>query len=123
MGPGDVVIADPGLEGSWVALTFSTVELGSVVVPSTVRSGIATAAAVACGMRRPRRGAVAVTTGPVDRTTIAAIDAARHIEAPLVLEVWSGSDGSGVPGPSPSRASPIRTTPRPGCHRGGTRSR
>jgi Thiamine pyrophosphate enzyme, central domain len=100
MGAGDVVIADPGPAGFWVARTFSTIELGSVVVPSAVSPGIAAAAAIACGMRSPRTGAVAVTTGPVDRETLVAIDCARRIDAPLVLEVWTDASG-GAAGATP----------------------
>lgn len=104
MGPGHIVVADPGPAGFWVARTFSTIELGSVVVPSMVAPGIAAAAAIACGTRTPRTPAVAVSTGPVDRTTLLAIDCARRIDAPLVLEVWchseTGPSGEGSTGVS-----------------------
>jgi acetolactate synthase-1/2/3 large subunit len=88
MVPGDVVVADPGPAGLWVARAFSTVTLGSVVVPATVEPGFAAAAALAAGLRRPRRPAVAVTAGPIGPETVAAVEAARSLGVPLVLEVW-----------------------------------
>jgi hypothetical protein len=93
MVPGDVVVADPGPAGLWVARSFSTVTLGSVVVPATVEPGFAAAAALAAGLRVPRTPAVAITTGPVGDETVAALDAARSLGVPLVLEVWGDDPG------------------------------
>jgi hypothetical protein len=85
---GDIVVADPGPAGLWVARSFSTVTLGSVVVPATVAPGFAAAAALAAGLRRPRTPAVAITAGPIGAETVAALEAARSLGVPLVLEVW-----------------------------------
>jgi threonine dehydrogenase-like Zn-dependent dehydrogenase len=41
--PGGLLTADPGGVGWWVARTFSTTELGSVVVPAAGASGVAAA--------------------------------------------------------------------------------
>jgi hypothetical protein len=90
---GDIVVADPGPAGLWVARSFSTVTLGSVVVPATVDPGFAAAAALAAGLRRPRAPAVAITAGPIGPETVAALDAARSLGVPLVLEVWGEPPG------------------------------
>jgi thiamine pyrophosphate-dependent acetolactate synthase large subunit-like protein len=96
MVPGDVVAADPGPAGLWVARSFSTTTLGSVVVPATVAEGFAAAAAIACGTRRPRVPAVAITAAPLDRETRVALDTARRIDCPLVLEVWGDGPVDGA---------------------------
>jgi hypothetical protein len=98
MVPGDVVVAAPGPAGLWVARSFSTVTLGSVVVPATVDPGFAAAAALAAALRRPRTPAVAITTGPVGAETVAALDAARSLGEPLVLEVWGDDPGPAAEG-------------------------
>ncbi len=94
MVPGDIVVADPGPAGLWVARSFSTVTLGSVVVPATVGPGFAAAAALAAGLRRPRTPAVAITAGPIGPETVAALEAARSRGVPLVLEVWGEAPGA-----------------------------
>jgi hypothetical protein len=75
------VAADPGPAGLWVARTFPTVELGSVVVPA--RRSPAAAVQLAAASDRP---AVAVTTAPVDGATTAALESIERV----VLEVWGG---------------------------------
>jgi thiamine pyrophosphate-dependent acetolactate synthase large subunit-like protein len=55
---GGVVAADPGRAGLWVARTFPTTELGSVVVPATGAPG--TAAAIAACAALDGRSAIAV---------------------------------------------------------------
>jgi hypothetical protein len=85
---GGLVAADPGPAGLWVARTFPTTDLGSVVVPARVTPAAAvTIAADAVANGRP---AVAVTTAPIDEHTAAAIDDARAKGTNLVLEVWGG---------------------------------
>jgi hypothetical protein len=83
---GGLVAADPGPAGFWIARTFPTSELGSVVVPATVARGFAAAAAIVAGL--DGRRAVAVTTAPVDAETDALLGLAA---APVDLRVW-GSD-------------------------------
>ncbi len=85
----DLVIADPGPAGLWLARAFPTTALGSVVVPAQVAPGFAAAAALAAGLREPRRRALAVTTGPLDPTTEGLLETARRLRAALVLEVWT----------------------------------
>jgi len=84
--PGGIAIADPGPAGFWVARTFPTSELGSVVVPATIAPGFAAAAAVVAGLRG--RPAVAVTTAPTDETTRAVLDSAARRGVDVDLRVW-----------------------------------
>jgi Thiamine pyrophosphate enzyme, central domain len=85
---GGVVVADPGPAGLWVARTFRTVEPGSVLVPATRAPGTATAAAVLGGLGG--RPALAVTTWPLDPTTVALLDLARQLELTVTVEAWGG---------------------------------
>jgi Thiamine pyrophosphate enzyme, central domain len=84
---GGVITADPGRAGLWVARTFPTTEPGSVVVPATRARGIAAALALAAALRA--RPAIAVTTEPLDHTTLAVLELATELGASLVVDVWS----------------------------------
>ena len=84
--PGGIVIADAGPAGFWMARTFPTSELGSVVVPATTAPGFAAAAAVVAGRRR--RPAVAVTSAPTDATTGAVLEAAARRGMGVDLRAW-----------------------------------
>jgi hypothetical protein len=88
---GGVVTADPGLAGVWVARTFPTTEPGTVLVPATARRGIA--AALALIAARHRVAAIAVTTEPIDPTTLAVLKLATELGAAFVVDVW----GAGGP--------------------------
>ena len=88
----DLVSADPGPAGFWVARAFPTAALGSVVVPATRADGIAAALALVAGIRRPGCRAVAVTAGPVTAATASVLDQARRLRVPVVVEAW-GADG------------------------------
>jgi sugar/nucleoside kinase (ribokinase family) len=81
-----VVVVDPGPAGFWMARTFPTSELGSVVVPATVAPGFAAAAALVAGLRG--RPAVAVTTAPSDETTGSVLEAARRRGVGVDLRSW-----------------------------------
>jgi thiamine pyrophosphate-dependent acetolactate synthase large subunit-like protein len=83
---GGLVAADPGPAGFWVARTFPTTELGSVVVPATVAPGFAAAAALVAGLQG--RPAVAITTDPVDDTTMAVLETAARRDIVIDLHVW-----------------------------------
>lgn len=86
MAPGDIVTAEPGPAGLWVARTFPTDGPGSVVVPAVARPGIGTALALAAG--RAGRAATAVMVDPVDGTTRALLELAATLDAPVTAEVW-----------------------------------
>ncbi len=85
----DLLIADPGPAGLWVARAFPTTVLSSVVVPAQVAPGFAAAGALVAGLREPRRRAIAVTTGPIDPTSELVLETARRMGVPLVLELWT----------------------------------
>jgi hypothetical protein len=88
---GGVVAADPGRAGLWLARTFPTTDLGSVVVPATRADGIG--AALALCARARGVAATAVITAPVDETTVAVCELADSMQLGFPLFVW-GEDGS-----------------------------
>lgn len=82
----EVVTAQPGPVGLWVARTFPTDGPGTVFVPAVDAPGIAAACAVlaaAGGMP-----AVTVAPAPVDEITTSLLDAAARRSLPVRLEVW-----------------------------------
>jgi hypothetical protein len=86
LGPDTRVVAPPGDAGLWVARTFPTDRLGSVVVPAHDRPGIAAAVALVSAWRGT--DTVCVVTDPVDDATseVQAIVAAHSL--PVRFEVW-----------------------------------
>jgi thiamine pyrophosphate-dependent acetolactate synthase large subunit-like protein len=80
------VTAQPGELGLWVARTFPTDRLGSVIVPAHDRPGVA----AAVGFVSAARGTETVTVArdPVDETTLALVALAIRHDLPLRLEVW-----------------------------------
>lgn len=84
--PGGAVFADPGPAGFWIARSFPTSELGSVVVPAVRERGGATWRAVDAARRG--RPVVAVVTSPMDLESDEAIAWAVTVGLPLVVEVW-----------------------------------
>jgi hypothetical protein len=85
--PGGVVVADPGVAGLWVARTFPTTEPGSVVVPAIATPGIAAALALVAALRG--LPAVAVTTEPLDQTTLGMLELATELGTALTIDVWA----------------------------------
>src|SRR5262249_52545121 len=67
-----LLAADAGPAGLWVARTFATTDLGSVVVPASAADGAAAALATVADTRG--RPAIAVTTAPVDDVTRALLE-------------------------------------------------
>lgn len=88
---GGAVVADPGVAGLWVARTFPTTEPGTVVVPAIAAAGIAAALALVAALRG--LPAVAVTTEPLDPTTLGVLELATELGAALAIDVW----GAGGP--------------------------
>ena len=80
------VTAQPGDVGLWIARTFPTDRMGSVVVPAHDRPGIG----AAIGLVSAARGVdtVTVARGPVDEPTWDILEIARRHELPLRLETW-----------------------------------
>ena len=86
LGPSTRVTAQPGLAGLWVARTFPTERMGSVIVPAIDRPGIG--AAVGLVSAAQGTDTVCVIQGPLDATTAEVMNIAAHQTFPLRLEVW-----------------------------------
>lgn len=84
---GGIVTAEPGIAGVWVARTFPTTEPGTVVVPARTRRGIAAAIALTAALHGVP--AIAVTTEPLDPTTLGVLKLATEIGVTLTVDVWS----------------------------------
>lgn len=86
LGPDDRVTAQPGLAGLWIARTFPTDRMGSVIVPATDQPGIG----AACGLVSASQGTptVAVVTDRDDAVTAEIMVVAQSHGLPLRLEVW-----------------------------------
>jgi len=95
---GALVAADPGPAGLWVARTFPTTELGSVLVPSRAVRGFAAAAGLVAAL--DGRASISVVHPPVDEVTEAVVELAERWEAALVLEVWGGEPASPLATPA-----------------------
>ena len=86
LGPSARVTAQPGLAGLWIARTFPTDRMGSVIVPAYDRPGIGAAVGVVSAAQGT--DTVCVVQGPVDDITRDLMDVAARRELPLRLEVW-----------------------------------
>lgn len=86
---GGLIAADPGPVGWWVARTFSTVELGSVVVPAAGVPG--SAAACAAIARLDGRPAIAATRTP-SALHNAVVEWSARGRRPLDVSCWDGDD-------------------------------
>ena len=87
LGPITRVTAQPGLAGLWVARTFPTDRMGSVIVPAVDRPGIG--AAIGLASAAEGTDTVGVVQGPVDDVTAEVMRVAHHHELALRLEVWA----------------------------------
>ena len=83
---GGLAAAEPGVAGLWVARTFPTTDLGSVIVPARRAPGAAAAAVVDAA--RAGRAAAFVTSAPIDDASMEQLEAARTERLAIVVEVW-----------------------------------
>jgi hypothetical protein len=86
LGPDTRVTAQPGAVGLWVARTFPTDRMGSVLVPAHDRPGVAAAVGLVSALQGT--ATVTVVRGPVDEATATILDLARDHDLPLRPEVW-----------------------------------
>lgn len=93
--PGGLVLADPGPAGLWVARTFPTTELASIIVPSHSCVGFSVAGAIVAGLRG--RVALSITAGPVEPLVGELLDVAAAWSTPVTLEVWGSEGRVGTP--------------------------
>lgn len=89
LGPDERVVAQPGLAGLWVARTFPTDRLGSVIVPAYDQPGIAAAVAlVSAAQGTPTVCVVHSESGSVDDVTAEVTTLARTLKLPLRWLRW-----------------------------------
>jgi len=86
LGPETRVTAQPGDAGLWVARTFPTDRMGSVIVPAVDRPGLGAAVGLVSALQGT--DTVTVVPGPVDDATATIMELARAQGLPLRLEVW-----------------------------------
>jgi len=86
LGPSTRVTAQPGLAGLWIARTFPTERLGSVIVPARDRPGIGAGVGLVSAAQGTET--VCVVHGPADEVTIEVMTVARAHDLPLRLVVW-----------------------------------
>lgn len=99
LGPGGVVVADPGVAGYWVARTFATSGLGGAQVPADPgAAGFSIAAVVVAGRFDPGRPVLAVVDG-LDEVHERLLEVAARLGVPVPVEVWT-DDGDPLDAPA-----------------------
>jgi hypothetical protein len=92
LGEEGLVAADAGTAGYWVARTFATTRLGSVLVPAAPMEGWAAACVLVARLALPLRPALAVVdAGPGERTSAVLAEAAR-LGVGIGVEAWDEDD-------------------------------
>ncbi len=94
LGEAGLVAADPGIAGYWVARTFATTRLGSVLVPAAPVEGWAAACVLVARLAAPLRPALAVVDGALGERTSAVLAEATRLGVGIGVEVW---DADGEP--------------------------
>jgi thiamine pyrophosphate-dependent acetolactate synthase large subunit-like protein len=87
LGESGLVAADPGTAGYWVARTFATTRLGSVLVPASPLEGWAAACVLVARLAAPLRPALAVVDGAGEWTGAVLAEASR-LGVGIGVEVW-----------------------------------
>ena len=88
LGEAGLVAADPGIAGYWVARTFATTRLGSVLVPAAPVEGWAAACVLVARLAAPLRPALAVVGGALGERTSAVLAEATRLGVSIGVEVW-----------------------------------
>jgi hypothetical protein len=92
LGESGLLAADPGTAGYWVARTFATTRLGSVLVPAVPLEGWAAACVLVARLADPLRPALAVVDGgPGERGTAVMAEASRR-GVGIGMEVWDDDE-------------------------------
>ena len=94
LGEAGLVAADPGTAGYWVARTFATTRLGSVLVPAAPMEGWAAACVLVARLAAPLRPALAVVDGAVGERGSAVLAEAARLGVGIGIEAW---DDDGEP--------------------------
>jgi hypothetical protein len=88
LGESGLVVADPGTAGYWVARTFATTRLGSVLVPAAPVEGWAAACVLVARLVTPLRPALAVVDGGVGERGSAVLAEAARLGVGIGIEAW-----------------------------------
>ena len=89
IGEGGFLAADPGAAGFWVARTYGTSEVGSVVVPAGHEDpGFAAACVLVARAHQPARPALAVMEGAISAAVEEIVELGRSIGVIVPIEVW-----------------------------------
>jgi hypothetical protein len=88
LGASGLVAADPGTAGYWVARTFATTRLGSVLVPAAPLEGWAAACVLVARLVAPLRPALAVVDGGGGERTGAVLAEASRLGVGIGMEAW-----------------------------------
>jgi hypothetical protein len=88
VGESGLVAADPGTAGYWVARTFATTRLGSVLVPSAPLEGWAAACVLVARLAAPLRPALAVVDSGGGERTSAVLAEASRLGVGIGVEAW-----------------------------------
>jgi Thiamine pyrophosphate enzyme, central domain len=93
LGESGLVAADPGTAGYWVARTFATTRLGSVLVPAAPLEGWASACVLVARLVAPLRPALAVVDGGPGERTSAVLEEASRLGVGVGVEAWDEDSG------------------------------
>jgi hypothetical protein len=88
LGESGLVAADPGAAGYWVARTFATTRLGSVLVPAARIEGWAAACVLVARLAAPLRPALAVVDGAAGERGSAVLAEAVRLGVGIGIEAW-----------------------------------
>jgi hypothetical protein len=88
LGEAGLVAADPGTAGYWVARTFATTRLGSVLVPAVPAEGWAAACVLVSRLVAPLRPALAVMDGGAGERGSAVLAEASRLGVGVGVEAW-----------------------------------
>jgi thiamine pyrophosphate-dependent acetolactate synthase large subunit-like protein len=88
LGESGLVAADPGTAGYWVARTFATTRLGSVLVPAAAVEGWAVACVLVARLAAPLRPALAVVDGGTGERGSAVLAEAARMGVGIGVEAW-----------------------------------
>jgi len=92
LGEAGLVAADAGTAGFWVARTFATTRLRSVLVPAAPIEGWALSCALVSRLTAPMRPVLAVADGPLGERSRAVLNEAARLGVGFGVELWQ-ADG------------------------------
>jgi hypothetical protein len=97
LGEAGLVAADPGTAGYWVARTFATTRLGSVLVPAAPAEGWAAACVLVSRLVTPLRPALAVVDGGAGERGSAVLAEAARLGVGIGIEAWDEDEQPSTP--------------------------